>query len=310
MGQSEICEPVQALAGATPELPAANQGSSEGAPSPISAAEQVAPLATDAPGLAPVDAQAGLPEPVTIEIEPGRAGTLAHWIPPAAQGPRMGKFTTGAEQKRVSSGGSWRLPRFSRLAAVIALAIGGGAVAGSLGTLWVMQAQSSDQTIALNETNQLKAALERLNTDMVALRSSLEASNRGASAQFSRLTERVERAERSQAEPAAKIARLGEALERIDRRTRDIPDVAPSTAMQEPRVPPPVPIKEISRVSVVPGWVVRSVYDGTALIQGRIGMIEVEVGDPLPGGGRVEAIRRQDGRWVVVTTKGLILAAQ
>jgi hypothetical protein len=61
---------------------------------------------------------------------------------------------------------------------------------------------------------------------------------------------------------------------------------------------------------VVPGWVVRSVYDGTALIQGRIGMIEVEVGDPLPGGGRVEAIRRQDGRWVVVTSKGLILAAQ
>ncbi len=28
------------------------------------------------------------------------------------------------------------------------------------------------------------------------------------------------------------------------------------------------------------------------------------------GGGRVEAIRRQDGRWVVVTSKGLILAAQ
>ena len=72
----------------------------------------------------------------------------------------------------------------------------------------------------------------------------------------------------------------------------------------------PVPIKEIPRVSVVPGWVVRSVYDGMALIQGRIGLIEVEVGDPLPGGGRVEAIRRQDGRWVVVTSKGLILAAQ
>jgi hypothetical protein len=56
--------------------------------------------------------------------------------------------------------------------------------------------------------------------------------------------------------------------------------------------------------------VVRSVYDGAALIQGRIGMIEVEVGDPLPGGGRVEAIKRQDGHWVVVTSKGLILAAQ
>jgi hypothetical protein len=310
MGQSEICEPVQALAGATPQQPAANQSPSEGAPGPISAAEQVAPIAADAPGLAPVDAPAGLAEPVTIDLEPGRAGTLAHWIPPAPQGPRMGKFSAGAEQECVSSGGSWKLPRIARLAAVIALAIGAGAVAGSLGTLWVMHAQSSDQTIALNETNQLKAAVERLNTDLVALRSSLEASNRGTSAQFSRLADRLERTERAQAEPAAKIAKLNETLERIDRRTRDIPEVVPSASIPEQRVPPPVPIKEISRVSVVPGWVVRSVYDGTALIQGRIGMIEVEVGDPLPGGGRVEAIRRQDGRWVVVTSKGLILAAQ
>jgi hypothetical protein len=309
MGQSEICEPVQALAGAKPEQPAANQSPSEGAPDPISAAKQVAPIAADAPGLAPVDAPAGLPEPVTIDLEPGRAGTLAHWIPPAAEGPRMGKFSA-AEQEHMPLGGSWKLPRISRLAAVIALAIGGGAVAGSLGTLWIMDAQSSDQTIALNETNQLKAAVERLNTDLVALRSSLEASNRGTGVQFSRLTDRLERTERAQAEPAAKIAKLNEALERIDRRTRDIPEVVPSASIPEQRVPPPVPIKEVSRVSVVPGWVVRSVYDGTALIQGRIGMIEVEVGDPLPGGGRVEAIRRQDGRWVVVTSKGLILAAQ
>jgi hypothetical protein len=28
----------------------------------------------------------------------------------------------------------------------------------------------------------------------------------------------------------------------------------------------------------------------------------------LPGLGRIENIRRQDGRWVVVTSKGLILA--
>jgi hypothetical protein len=114
--------------------------------------------------------------------------------------------------------------------------------------------------------------------------------------------------ERAQAEPAAKIVKISEALERIDRRTRDIPDLGPS--LPEQRIPPPTPIKEISRMSVVPGWVVRSVYDGAALIQGRIGMIEVEVGDPLPGGGRVEAIKRQDGHWVVVTSKGLILAAQ
>jgi hypothetical protein len=59
---------------------------------------------------------------------------------------------------------------------------------------------------------------------------------------------------------------------------------------------------------VLEGWVVRSVYNGAALIQGRLGLVAVERGDTLPGLGRIENIRRQDGRWVVVTSKGLILA--
>ena len=44
------------------------------------------------------------------------------------------------------------------------------------------------------------------------------------------------------------------------------------------------------------------------LIESRRGMYEVYAGDPIPGLGRVDAIRKQDGRWVVVTSKGLIVA--
>ncbi len=53
---------------------------------------------------------------------------------------------------------------------------------------------------------------------------------------------------------------------------------------------------------------VREVQRGTAMIEGRMGMIEVNKGDTVPGLGRVDAIRKQDGRWVVVTSKGLILS--
>jgi hypothetical protein len=53
--------------------------------------------------------------------------------------------------------------------------------------------------------------------------------------------------------------------------------------------------------------VVRDVRRGTALIEGRMGLVEVEQGDVVPGLGRVDAIRRQDGRWVVVTARGLIM---
>ena len=59
---------------------------------------------------------------------------------------------------------------------------------------------------------------------------------------------------------------------------------------------------------VVEGWVVRRVFDGAALVESRRGVIEVEPGDHLPGIGRIHEIKRQDGRWVVVTAKGLIMS--
>jgi hypothetical protein len=262
------------------------------------------PVAVDAPGIAPTDPSAGADAAVTIDLEP--ITTVTHWTSPNAQNGPKGSSSWRAEGKPGATTRQWQIPRFPRLAAAIALAIASGAVAGSLGTLWITRADQNEQALARNETNQLKSAIERLNSDLTAVRSSVESSSRGMSTQFARLTERVEKAERAQTEPAAKIAKINETLDRLDRRTRDLSDLPPVPE----RIAAPVPIKEIPRVSVVPGWVVRSVYDGMALIQGRIGLVEVEVGDPLPGGGRVEAIRRQDGRWVVVTSKGLILAAQ
>ncbi len=294
----------QALAD-EPREGATTQGAAETQAASAAVAGQSTPIAIDAPDLAPVDAQPGSSEPVTIDLNPHRIGALTRWIAPTSQNPRVDGFAPRADRTRRPQASQWQPQRVSHLAALIALAIGGGAIAGTLGTAWVMRTPALDQPLAVSDYNQLKGAIERLNADLVALRANVEGTGRAASTQVARLTDRVERA---QSEPAAKIAKMSEALERIDRRTRDIPDLGP--ALPEQRVPPPIPIKEITRMSVVPGWVVRSVYDGAALIQGRIGMIEVEIGDPLPGGGRVEAIRRQDGHWVVVTSKGLILAAQ
>jgi len=54
--------------------------------------------------------------------------------------------------------------------------------------------------------------------------------------------------------------------------------------------------------------VLRDAENGSALIEGRHGVYEVYAGDPVPGLGRIDAIRKQDGKWVVVTSKGLIVA--
>jgi len=75
----------------------------------------------------------------------------------------------------------------------------------------------------------------------------------------------------------------------------DAPSAPPSTA-------------STATDSVVDGWILRNVSGGSALIEGRPGLIQVMPGDSLPGVGRVETIKREDGRWVVVTAGGLIVS--
>jgi hypothetical protein len=65
-----------------------------------------------------------------------------------------------------------------------------------------------------------------------------------------------------------------------------------------------------AKLPTVDGWVLRRVSDGGALIEGQQGLFEVYAGDPVPGLGRVDAIRHEDGRWVVVTSRGLIVERQ
>jgi hypothetical protein len=65
---------------------------------------------------------------------------------------------------------------------------------------------------------------------------------------------------------------------------------------------------EIGRLPTLDNWVLQDVNRGGALIEGRRGLFEVYAGDVVPGLGRIDAVRRQDGRWVVVTSKGLIVA--
>jgi hypothetical protein len=130
----------------------------------------------------------------------------------------------------------------------------------------------------------------------VALKTVIEAGSRSANSQFTKITERIERIERNAAEPAARLTKAAENLERISR------------AEFTGGITPPQPVGPAAKLE---GWVLRDVHHGTALLEGRAGVIEVEQGDVIPGLGRVEAIRKQqDGRWVVVTSKGSIATAK
>ena len=97
------------------------------------------------------------------------------------------------------------------------------------------------------------------------------------------------------------------AVKRLHPSRRDDPD-AVARFFREARIcarlqhPGIVPIHDVGRFD-----------DGgpfSAYIEGRMGIIEVDQGDMIPGLGRVDAIRKQDGRWVVVTSKGLIVPSK
>jgi hypothetical protein len=202
---------------------------------------------------------------------------------------------------------------------VVALATGAGALGGALATAGVGKLMAGDSTSASAKDSALEATVARIDADIAALKTGLEQTTRTGATQFSKTSDRLDKVEKAQVEPAAKLARLGEAVDKLRTAqasatsaqakdvtvTGSIPQQVAAAAAPAPAAPPK---PEVARMPTVEGWVLRDVANGSALIEGRRGMYEVFAGDPVPGLGRIDAIRKQDGRWVVVTSKGLIVA--
>jgi hypothetical protein len=193
------------------------------------------------------------------------------------------------------------------LAASLALAAALGAMVGALVAYGLARPGAIPAIAgrtALEETQALKENVVQARVELAALKLSIDSANRNTGAQLGRISERIDRVERSQAEPAAKLTKALDTLERLSRSEAASKDVTGSV------VPAASGLNQPAKPAAVEGWVVRDVYRGTALIEGRMGVIEVDQGDVVPGLGRVDAIRKQDGRWVVVTPKGLIMPAR
>jgi hypothetical protein len=226
---------------------------------------------------------------------------------------------SGSEPQAEPSQGMFGKRRIAALAAVVALAALAGALGGALATAGLTHFTSDD--VATGDNHVLEASIARIDADILALKAGLEHSSKLGMSQFNKTSDRLDKVEKAQAEPAAKLAKLSETVDKL----RAAPAVAPVPVAAAPApakevtgsITPPAaavqaaataPKVEVGRLPTVEGWILRDVANGGALIEGRQGVYEVYAGDPVPGLGRVDAIRRQDGRWVVVTSKGLIVA--
>jgi hypothetical protein len=208
------------------------------------------------------------------------------------------------------------------MAAVVALATVAGALGGALATAGVGKLIGGDSTQASVKDTALETSVARLDAEIVELKASLENNSKTTTGQINKASDRLDKVEKAQAEPAAKLAKLSETVDKLRTSQASAPTAAatpaaakditgsipqPAAAAAAP-APAAAPKPEVARLPTVEGWILRDVANGSALIENRRGMYEVYAGDPIPGLGRVDAIRKQDGRWVVVTSKGLIVA--
>jgi hypothetical protein len=273
----------------------------EGAPSssaPASATPKMALAGGDTGGRAPK------PEAATVETATAPRKLLEiHTLHAAADSDEPPRGAADADRAAANSAkGSPNVSRFTLLAAALALAAALGAMVGALAAYGLARPGATVAGMARTggeDVQALKENIVQARVELAALKLTIESANRNAMTQFTRIGERIDRA---QAEPAAKLNKAIDALERVSRS-----EVAAGKDVTGSIAPPAGGANQAGKGSAVEGWVVRDVRRGTALIEGRMGLVEVEQGDVVPGLGRVDAIRRQDGRWVVVTARGLIM---
>ena len=257
-----------------------------------------------------------------VESKPGKLIVMA----PSERSSDREEYTPHVKADEARDTGSKR--RLSAMAAVVAISACVGAISGALATAGMMHFAVSPPPAQVADTSALDASVARIDADLVALKANVEHTSKAGLSQFNRANDRLDKLEKAQAEPLAKLAKLSETVDKLrvtppaaapapaaaapaKETTGTIGPAPTQAAAAAPAPMPPAPAApktEVGRLPTIDGWRLRDVANGGALIEGRGGLYEVYAGDPIPGLGRVDAIRRQDGRWVVVTHRGLIVA--
>jgi hypothetical protein len=221
----------------------------------------------------------------------------------ASAGPTESSETIAPEQ-----GSHRRLPAYAPLAAAIVFAAALGAIAGAATTSSLMRDSSPPaDMIAANANRSLQDSVAQLSSELSTLKAGIASAQRSASTQFGKLAERLDRTEKAQAEPVGKLAKIQESIDRLEQRQQH---AAAPVAAPAPEVTGSVAAKEEARPQVVEGWRLRDFYDGRAVVEGRNGMLfRVVPGSNVPGLGKVETIKRENGKVVVVTASGIIAAS-
>jgi hypothetical protein len=160
--------------------------------------------------------------------------------------------------------------------------------------------------------------------------------DRDPTPRLAEISARLDKLDRNDKEPSPKLAEITQRLDqlkadtggrdkladitaRLDRIERSISSPVPTGTIAAAAKPAPVPVPApspaadskpaVAKVATIDGWLLRDVYDGVALVEGRGGGLrEVSPGQFIPGAGEIRSIEKRGRSWVVVTSRGLIVA--
>jgi hypothetical protein len=207
---------------------------------------------------------------------------------------------------RPSKSHAWMTP-FISLAVIVGIST--FLCAGGLAYLFLRPfaaAKASDAELRniRDSVAQLRRNVAELSNDVATNRTALAAANKAASDRAGRLAQSLDRVERDQPMPATKIERVAEEKVQVARPApTDLPSDVTGTVQQPSR-------PTNARREVITGWHVRRAYDSVAILEGQSGVIEVILGQDVPDLGRIQEIKYENGRWQVLTSKGVINPAR
>jgi len=176
--------------------------------------------------------------------------------------------------------------RFLQLAATVAFIAAFSSFVGSVSGAGF--AHFYYPTTPAAESVQVSAdtTLQQLKGELAALKAEVDSTMRGTNGQYNKIADRLDRLDQHFASAADTTG-----------------SIASSTAAEsaQPKI----------NDRILQDWAVRDVQNGRALVESRFGGIfDVGAGSVLPGVGRVDSIKRQDGQWLVLTARGTITSGR
>ena len=163
----------------------------------------------------------------------------------------------------------------------------------------------------------LRKQVSGVSENLDGLRTAVDQSSKATNDRFGRFAENLDRIERVSSSSTVKLDKLAQVQLQTSAPAMVQSQPAPQQGAMVASVAAPEFTGSVSPSEraprprkVIKGWSVRQAYEGIAILQSPNGVIEAVLGQQVPGLGRIEEIRSENGRLVVEASGGVIYSSR